>query len=725
MISRLTVAGLLGIILFPLKGLPDECFAERWTKMDQRFAHGNSMGYDAATSSLLLPHVNTATGPIHVLDAETGNSTGMVLQRGSLTFGPLGCFAIGVDEEGSIYGYSNSTPPFIALWKGLDDDKPTSAPLQETRLARNYHIQTDGEGLTTLYAAGSADGGPIEVYTRQPGGVPVLREVFGGGSGPPGGKAGVAANSGYPASVVYGSDGVTAALNGIHIWQRVGDVMEYSGDIPIPGGFSGAPVLALAYEPRNDGLLFALIGNGRPSCVMAINAKTFDLEGLYLLPSEYAVGDRGSLVADTKNQRLFWYGRPSNSTTTSPVGHWGCLDYTIPPVRPMPTPTPTPSPTPIAPPNPDVEIRALWVTRWDYTTTDAVKTIMKNAADCHFNIILFQVRGNATVFYPSALEPWAWELTGSSVATTGQNPGWDPLAVAIREAHAAGLELHAYMNTYPGWKETVPPPEHVPQLWNTHREWFACGRDGSTMWPSDWWTYWYTFLSPGHPEARAHLHAVHMEILERYPGMDGIHYDYIRYPSEVGDYSWNPVDVGIFTATAGGTPDEKPAEWAQWKRDQITTLVRENYTRAEKIRPRVMFSSAVLGSYSSGRNSYFQDSHFWLGEGIMDCIMPMLYTSDTALFDTRVQEHVAARNGRFVAPGIGVSSVTVDNLLEEIRLSRQNGAQGVALFAYSTLFPGNVPNNKAQALLEGPFSNVAQVPPMTWRNQPNASFILY
>lgn len=725
MITRLMIVWLLGIVLIPPKALSQECLSELWIKMDQGFAHGNSMGYDACTSSLLLPHVNTATGPIHILEADTGNSTGRVLEPGTLTFGSLGCFAIGADANGRIFGYSNSTPPFIALWKGRDDEKPTSAPLQDARLARNYHVHTDEEGLTTLYGVGSADGGLIEVYTCEPGGIPILREVFGGGAGAPGGKAGVAADSGYPASIVYGCDGVTASLNGIHIWKRVGAEMVYADELPIPGGLSGAPVLALAYEPRNDGLLFALIGNGQPSCVMAINAKTFDLEGLYLIPQWDAVGDRGSLVADTANQRLFWYGRPKNSTLASPIGHWGCLHYTIPPVRPLPTPSPSPSPTPIAPPNPDEEIRALWVTRWDYKTTDAIKTIMKNAADCHFNMILFQVRGNATVFYPSALEPWAWELTSDSVATTGQDPGWDPLAVAIKEAHANGLELHAYMNTYPGWKETIPPPEHVPQLWNTHREWFARGKNGVTMWPTDWWTYWYTFLSPGHPEARAHIHAVHMEILERYPGLDGIHYDYIRYPSEVGDYSWNPVDVGLFTAAAGATPDEKPAEWAQWKRDQITTLVRENYTRGDAIHRRAMFSGAVMGRYSTGRNTYFQDAHFWLAEGIIDCIMPMLYTSDTAYFDSMVQEHVAARNGRLVAPGIGVSSVTVAGLLEEIRLSRRNGAQGVALFAYSTLFPDNVPNNKAQALVDGPFSNVAQVPPMTWRNQPNASFILY
>lgn len=709
------------LIFLPPTLSAQNCLTELWVKSNQQFVHGNSMGYDAVTSSLLLPHVNTATGPIFVLDADSGESTGGVLAQDNLSFGSLGCFAIGADEEGAIYGYSNSEPPFMAMWKGINDESPTSAPLETARLARNYDIHGGNDSLLTIYATGSSDGGPIEVFTCEAGSVPALREVFGGEPGAPGGKAGMAANSPYPASVVYGCDGVTPGLNGIHIWRRLNGQMTYEGELSLPGEFEGAPVLALAYEPRNDGLIFALIGNGQAGSVIAINAKTHQLEGVYYTPSPDSVGNRGSLIADRKNKRLFWYGRPLSSSLASPVGNWGTLQYEIPPVRPMPTPTPSPTPWQ----NPDVEIRALWVTRWDYPTTDALRAIVKNAADYNFNMLLFQVRGNATVFYPSELEPWAWEMTSDSVNSTGQDPGWDPLAVAIRETHEAGLQLHAWMNVYPGWKETIPPPEHVSHPWNTNREWFACAKNGDIMWPSDWWTYWYTFLSPGHPEAQAHIHAVYMEILQRYPELDGIHYDYFRYPSEVGDFSWNPVDVSIFTASAGGTPDEKPVEWAQWKRDQITALARDNYIEGGKIQRYAMFSSAVLGRYSTGRSNYFQDSHGWLDEGIIDCIMPMLYTSDMNYFGNMVQEHVSARNGRFVSPGIGVNSVSVDGLLEQILMSRQLGAQGVTLFAYSTLFPFHVPNDKAEALLEGPFSNKARIPRMTWRKLSRNAYILY
>src|SRR5688572_33407187 len=92
------------------------------------------------------------------------------------------------------------------------------------------------------------------------------------------------------------------------------------------------------------------------------------------------------------------------------------------------------------------EVRALWVTRFDYKSPDDVKKIIENAAALNFNVILFQVRGNGTVFYPSKIEPWAFELTGETPATVGKDPGWDPLKLAIQEARSRGGEVHASVN---------------------------------------------------------------------------------------------------------------------------------------------------------------------------------------------------------------------------------------------------------------------------------------
>ena len=292
------------------------------------------------------------------------------------------------------------------------------------------------------------------------------------------------------------------------------------------------------------------------------------------------------------------------------------------------------------PPAPS-EVRALWVARMAYKTPEDVRTIIRNAHAHHFNVILWQVRGNGTTYYPSAHEPWAWELTGSDPSTLGQNPGWDPLGLAVEEAHALGMELHAWVNVFPAWKQTVPPPAGANQLWNEHPEWFMQDQTGGRMWPQDWWTYWYTFLDPGVPEVRAHLLNVFSEIAASY-AVDGLHFDYIRYPAEVGDWGHNPTSIQRFQEYYKDYPDVTPArypeQWAEWKRTQITELVNTISREVRRIKPSIMISSAVLHNWSLAHNDFAQDARTWLSRGTLDASFPMLYHYKPADFSS--QKHL-------------------------------------------------------------------------------------
>ncbi|HPB84949.1 MAG TPA: family 10 glycosylhydrolase, partial [Paludibacteraceae bacterium] len=71
-------------------------------------------------------------------------------------------------------------------------------------------------------------------------------------------------------------------------------------------------------------------------------------------------------------------------------------------------------------------------------------TLLDRAKQCNMNAVLFQIRSFSDAMYNSAYEPWSRALTG----TQGVNPGYDPLAFAITEAHKRGLELHAWINPY-------------------------------------------------------------------------------------------------------------------------------------------------------------------------------------------------------------------------------------------------------------------------------------
>lgn len=374
--------------------------------------------------------------------------------------------------------------------------------------------------------------------------------------------------------------------------------------------------------------------------------------------------------------------------------------------------------------SPEVEGRALWVTRWDYKSPDDVRKIMANAARLHFNQVLFQVRGNATVFYRSRIEPWAWELTGNGPETTGKDPGWDPLALACNEAHRLGLELHAYMNVFPAWRSRNYPPPGVGQLWNTHPEWFMVNCAGQKMIPRP---NWYAFISPGIPEVQDYLARVFEEVAANYP-IDGIHFDYIRYPAEIhevdeafrerekrlGNWSYDPVSLRRFTEETGvARPDDDPEAWTRWRGEQVTATLRKIAQAVRAHKPDIILSAAVSADPEHGRNYLMQPSADWLNQGLIDIAVTMNYTKDNDKFLDRCRKFIVAREGcGLLYPGLSFGN-SAEQIEQQIAIVRGLPVEGFAGFAYSHLFDrnsGHMAKPKAAELLSGPLAQAATAP---------------
>lgn len=353
------------------------------------------------------------------------------------------------------------------------------------------------------------------------------------------------------------------------------------------------------------------------------------------------------------------------------------------------------------------ETRALWVTRWDYKRPEDISLIMERASRAHFNVILFQVRGNADAFYASRYEPWGEEIGG-------RNPGFDPLSVAIREAHRRGLELHAYINVVTGWRGQVPP-RSLRHLWRAHRAWFTRDASGTPQ-PLNGG---YVQLAPGLRAVRDHTVTVVADIARRYP-VDGIHLDYVRYLSE--RYSYDPVSVSVFRRATGRHPAKLPGSWQTYRRSLVTRLVRRIRNALRAIRPEATLSVAVLGRMEEAREIYGQDVARWLAEDLIDVSYPMIYEKDQRAFADQLAEHLRASSGKPVYPGIGVyRHERPTQTLRQIEMARRAGARGFALFDYRSLFgvlgadggpdyvkPGVGPKI-VRALLAGPLAK--PVPP--------------
>jgi len=331
------------------------------------------------------------------------------------------------------------------------------------------------------------------------------------------------------------------------------------------------------------------------------------------------------------------------------------------------------------PPARPKDVRAIWVTRWDFRTEGDVQRAVRWCAGVGLNRIFFQVRGRADAFYRSRIEPWGEELGGS-------DPGFDPLETAIAAGRDAGVEIHAWINTLPGWKGASPPrnPRHVV---HTHPEWFLVDRTGKRhlLDEGD-----YTILNPCLPEVRAHVLSVVEDIVTRYP-VDGIHLDYIRFvarkPGPGHDVGFDPRTLSIFRQYFGGSPSDLPADWDRFRAAAVDTMVFNISNAVKSLRPGCRVSVAAIPDYARAVRGLFQDVAKWREKGWIEEIYPMTYETDDEVFAFRASA-AARRSPGVVIPGIGVHLHRgAGRTVSQIDATRRLGAPGYALFAFANLFP--------------------------------------
>ena len=382
---------------------------------------------------------------------------------------------------------------------------------------------------------------------------------------------------------------------------------------------------------------------------------------------------------------------------------------------------PPSGPTPVSPAE---EARALWVSRFEYASPTDVDSIVARAARTNFNVVFFQVRGAGDAFYDSALEPCAVALCGS---LGNGRPSWDPLARAVAAAHARGIELHAWINALSGWgagssascgllQPSAPgSPDHMLVA---HPEWRVVTVAGSTQ-PCPDTPNEYVYLSPGIPGVRTHLARVAADIVRRY-AVDGIHLDRIRYPGQ--GWSHDTTSLRVF----GRDPAAFPADWAQFRREQVALAVRETVDSVRSARHSAVLSAAVWGIWqdrwgwgsSHGYGQYFQDPRAWVAAGSLDVAVPMTYYSIAATpcgladWACLLDDHLVMQSGssgRHVYIGIAASRGTAQ-VLEQIDVGRRRGVKAFALYSYSSVTP-----EMRAALAGGPFALPANVPAMPWQ----------
>lgn len=247
--------------------------------------------------------------------------------------------------------------------------------------------------------------------------------------------------------------------------------------------------------------------------------------------------------------------------------------------------------------------------------------ILDKAIEMNMNAVIFQVSPEGDALYQSDIVPWSRYLTG----TFGKDPGFDPLAFVIEEAHSRNLELHAWFNPYRVSMYTntqTTQSLNVPKsVYIEHPEWIKTAANRYVV-------------DPGIPEARQWVITRVMEVVDRYD-VDGIHFDdYFYYEgtsSKLKDEeTYNKYNNGQFS------------DIGDWRRNNTYLLVKELSEKIRSTKPWVKFGISPSGVWgdkslhedgsntSIGYTNYdtaFADTKRWVEEELIDYIAPQVYYS--------------------------------------------------------------------------------------------------
>ncbi len=329
------------------------------------------------------------------------------------------------------------------------------------------------------------------------------------------------------------------------------------------------------------------------------------------------------------------------------------------------------------------ETRAVWLTTiggidWPRTkATDPASrlkqqqeltAILDQYQRANINTVILQTRVRASLIYPSAIEPWETSLTGYA----GKDPGYDPLAFCIDECHKRGMELHAWIVCIPIGTQQRQAAYGKASIAQRHKHMVKKTASGEM------------FMMPGHPETAKHIAAICREIAERYD-IDGISLDYIRYPEATYRFS----DDNLYSTSTHMSK-------ADWRRDNITRIVRSVHDAVKPIKPWVKLSSSPIGKYAdtrlysaggwNGRDAVYQDPKLWISQGYQDMLFPMMYFLGNHFYPFLYDWQQTAQ-GHPIIPGLGIYFLdpregrwSLNDVRAEMHAARSCGIGGMAFY---------------------------------------------
>ena len=232
-----------------------------------------------------------------------------------------------------------------------------------------------------------------------------------------------------------------------------------------------------------------------------------------------------------------------------------------------------------------------------------------------------QIYHSGQAWFPSLIVDDSW-YEKSRKAVSG-----DPLALLIKQAHAEGIQVHAWLNLMSlggnkkaSFLEKYGTAILTQNLNEKHKL-------------EDYKIDNQYFLEPGDPRVRNDLAKVMVEVITRYPDLDGIQFDYIRYPDVHPHYGYTKINMERFKKASGlKSIDENSSVWQDWRRDQVTEVLKMLVKTIRSIRPKMQISTTGCMPYARAYYEAYQNWPSWIDLGIVDFVTIMDYSTDVTQF---------------------------------------------------------------------------------------------
>lgn len=338
--------------------------------------------------------------------------------------------------------------------------------------------------------------------------------------------------------------------------------------------------------------------------------------------------------------------------------------------------------------------RAMWISylEWPLLDTSSAEAftacvcdVLDNCVSVGLNTVIVQVRPFSDAIYPSQIYPWSHVITG----TQGQDPGFDPLAVFVEQAHTRGLVIEAWINPY-----------RVRLNGSTLDN--ALAADNPAVLHPDWvrQTNSGLYYDPSLPEVQEMVAQGVLEVIRNYH-VDGVQFDDYFYPTM--DESF---DADRFAQYGAGQT------LAEWRRSNVNALVQKVYQTVKAENPSIVFGISPQGNNDNNYTQQYSDVGLWLATpGYVDYITPQVYWgfdyttqngSQRYAFGNIIDEWLSMPRDASVSLAFGLGAYRIGegdgsyaeseewqsghNLADMARLLAARGADGYALYRYEQLF---------------------------------------